>query len=112
MSQRTVEVNEEVLVTLQVKVKLNSFSNHEGLSSGKKEQAIKEFKEEIKGELLYELFEGNHNREFLNSVDFVDYDVIKVGPGVFYTEDLTEQHLADCKETSNVNVIDILKKEY
>lgn len=51
MSQRTQNVNEEIIVDLQFKVTINSFSNHDGFKQGQIEKAIEEFKENIKKEL-------------------------------------------------------------
>ena len=75
MSQRTQQINEEIVVELKFKVKINSFSNHEGFKEGQVNKAIEEFKENIKKELEY-IIEGEHSQqEFLQTVDFVTYEV-------------------------------------
>ena len=75
MSQRAQQINEEIVVELKFKVKINSFSNHEGFKEGQVNKAIEEFKENIKKELEY-IIEGEHGQqEFLQTVDFVTYEV-------------------------------------
>ena len=75
MSQRTQQINEEIVVELKFKVKINSFSNHKGFKEGQVNKAIEEFKEDIKKELEY-IIEGEHvQQEFLQTVDFVTYEV-------------------------------------
>lgn len=74
MSQRSKKINEEIIIELKFKVTINSFSNHNGFEDGQIEQAIKEFKEEIKNELDFKITGKYYQQEFLDSVDFVDYD--------------------------------------
>ena len=74
MSQRSKNVNEEILVELKFKVTINSFSNHNGFKEGQIEQAIEEFKEQIKKELEYKVNGEYQQQEFLQSVDFVSYE--------------------------------------
>lgn len=74
MSQRSRNVNEEIIVELKFKVTINSFSNHNGFKEGQIEQAIDEFKEQIKKELEYKVNGEYHQQEFLQSVDFVSYE--------------------------------------
>ncbi len=69
------QINKEIVVELKFKVKINSFSNHEGFKEGQVNKAIEEFKENIKKELEY-IIEGEHGQqEFLQTVDFVTYEV-------------------------------------
>jgi NADPH-dependent 7-cyano-7-deazaguanine reductase QueF len=75
MSQRSRNVNEEIIVELKFKVTINSFSNHNGFKEGQIEQAIQEFKENIKKELEYKVNGEYQQQEFLQSVDFVSYEV-------------------------------------
>jgi hypothetical protein len=75
MSQRVKNVGEEMLVNLQVKVNLNSFSNYDGFKEGQVEQAIEEFKSEIARELKNKLADHYQMQEFLYSVDFVNYEI-------------------------------------
>ncbi len=74
MSQRSKNVNEEIIVELKFKVTINSFSNHNGFKEGQIEQAIEEFKENIKKELEYKVNGEYQQQEFLQSVDFVSYE--------------------------------------
>jgi hypothetical protein len=74
MSQRSKNVNEEIIVELKFKVTINSLSNHNGFKEGQIEQAIEEFKEQIKKELEYKVNGEYQQQEFLQSVDFVSYE--------------------------------------
>lgn len=74
MSQRIKNVNEEIIVEMKFKVTINSFSNHNGFKEGQIEQAIEEFKEDIKKELEYKVNGIYQQQEFLQSVDFVSYE--------------------------------------
>lgn len=75
MSQRTQHINEEIIVELKFKVTINSFSNHNGFKKGQIEQAIQEFKENIQKELEYKFNGEYYQQEFLETVDFVFYEV-------------------------------------
>jgi NADPH-dependent 7-cyano-7-deazaguanine reductase QueF len=75
MSQRSKNVNEEFIVELKLKVKINSFSNHEGFKDDQIDQAIEEFKEQIKEELECKICGEFHQDGFLQSVDFVSFEV-------------------------------------
>jgi NADPH-dependent 7-cyano-7-deazaguanine reductase QueF len=74
MSQRTKHVNEEIIVELKFKVTINSFSNHDGFKEGQIEQAIQEFKENIQKELEHKVNNHYYQQEFLQSVDYVEYE--------------------------------------
>ena len=74
MSQRTQHVEEEIIVDLQFKVTIKSFSNHDGFKQGQIERAVEEFKENIKKELEYKVNGEYWQQEFLDSVDFVHYE--------------------------------------
>jgi len=74
MSQRSKNVNEEIIVELKFKVTINSFSDHNGFKEGQIERAIEEFKENIKKELEYKVNGEYQQQEFLQSVDFVSYE--------------------------------------
>jgi len=74
MSQRSKNVNEEIIVDLQFKVTIKSFSNHNGFKEGQIEQAIQEFKENIQKELEYKVNGEYSQQEFLETVDFVSYE--------------------------------------
>lgn len=74
MSQRTQHVEEEIIVDLQFKVTIKSFSNHNGFKQGQIEMAIEEFKENIKKELEYKVNGEYCQQEFLQSVDYVHYE--------------------------------------
>jgi hypothetical protein len=75
MSQRTENVDEEMLINLQVNVTLKSFSNHDGFSDKQVEKAKEEFKDEIMKHLTNKLADDYQMEEFLYSVDFVNYEV-------------------------------------
>jgi len=75
MSQRSKSVNEEFIVEFKFKVSINSFSNHNGFKEGQIERAIEEFKENIKKELEYKVQDHYYQQEFLQSVDYVEYEV-------------------------------------
>jgi hypothetical protein len=75
MSQRSQSVNEEFTVELKLKVTINSFSNHDGFKQGQIERAIEEFKENIKKEIEYNVNGEYNQQEFLQTVDFVTYEV-------------------------------------
>jgi hypothetical protein len=66
-----------MLINLQVKVNLEAFANHDGFKDGQIEKAIEEFKEEIVGELYYRLEKTYYQQEFLQSVDFVQFKVVR-----------------------------------
>mgnify|MGYP003625354177 CR=1 FL=1 len=75
MSQRTKNIDEEVIINLQVNVTLKSFSNHNGFNDKQIEQAKEEFKDEIMKHLTNKLVDEYQMEEFLYSVDFVNYEV-------------------------------------
>ncbi len=77
MSQRTQHVEEEIIIDLKVKVIIKSFSNHDGFKDGQIERAIEEFKDEIKAEIEYKINKEYYQQDFLQSVDFVNYEVKK-----------------------------------
>jgi peptide subunit release factor RF-3 len=77
MSQRSKSVDETMLVNLQVKVNLESFSNHDGFKEGQLEKAIEEFKDEISNQLYYKLENTYYQQEFLQSVDIVQFEVVR-----------------------------------
>lgn len=75
MSQRSQTVDETILINLQVKVSLKSFSNHDGFKNGQIEKAIEEFKDEISNVLCYNLEDEYFLQEFLLTVDYVQFEV-------------------------------------
>lgn len=75
MSQRTHHLENEISLNFSFKVTLKSFSNHDGFSEKQIENAIEEFKEKIQKELEYKVNGEYYQEEFLNSVDFVHYEV-------------------------------------
>ena len=64
-----------MIVELKFKVTIKSFSNHNGFKEGQIEQAIQEFKENIRKELEYKVNGEYSQQEFLESVDLVYYEV-------------------------------------
>jgi beta-lactamase class D len=75
MSQRSQGVNEEFTIELKFKVTISSFSNHDGFKQGQIERAIEEFKENIKKEIEYNVNGEYNQQEFLQTVDYVNYEV-------------------------------------
>jgi len=75
MSQRSKSVDETIIVNLQLKVKLEQFSNHDGFKEGQIEKAIEEFKDEISNQLYYKIVNQYYQQEFLQTVDFVQFEV-------------------------------------
>jgi NADPH-dependent 7-cyano-7-deazaguanine reductase QueF len=75
MSQRIKNVKEDFVIELKLKVTINSFSNHNGFKEEQLKQAIEEFSEEIQKELEHKLAGEYYQQEFLESVDFVSYNV-------------------------------------
>lgn len=75
MSQISKTVNQDIIVELELKVTINSFSNNNGFKDGQINQAIEEFREQIKNQLENKVNGGFQQQEFLQSVDYVSYDV-------------------------------------
>ena len=75
MSQRTHNLEKEITIDMTFKVTLKSFSNHNGFSEKQIENAIEEFKEKIQKQIEYKSNGEYYQEEFLNSVDFVNYEV-------------------------------------
>ena len=75
MSQISKNVNQEIIVELELKITINSFSNHNGFKDGQIKQAIEEFREQIKNQLENKVNGEFQQQEFLQSVDYVSYDV-------------------------------------
>ena len=75
MSQRTHNLKKEITIDMIFKVTLKSFSNHNGFSEKQIENAIEEFKEKIQKQIEYKSNGEYYQEEFLNSVDFVNYEV-------------------------------------
>ena len=75
MSQRIHNLEKEITIDLSFKVTIKSFSNHNGFSEKQIENAIEEFKEKIQKQIEYKVNGEYYQEEFLNSVDFVNYEV-------------------------------------
>ncbi len=76
MSQRSKKIdNEEFFIDLKFKVCINSFTNHNGFKEGQIERSIEEFKEEIKKQLEYKINGEYEQQDFLQTVDFVSYEI-------------------------------------
>ena len=75
MSQKIKNIDEEIIINVQLNVKIKSFSNHNGFKEGQIEQAKEEFKDEIMKHLINKLSDEYQMEEFLYSVDFVNYEV-------------------------------------
>ena len=75
MSQRTHHLEKEITIDLRFKVTIKSFSNHNGFSENQIENAIEEFKEKIQKQIEDKINGKYYQEEFLNSVDFVNYEI-------------------------------------
>jgi hypothetical protein len=75
MSQRITNVDECILINLQLRVDIKSFSNHDGSTDGQIKTAIEEFTDQISRELLHKIANEYHQEEFLQSIDYVSYEV-------------------------------------
>lgn len=75
MSQKIKYIKEEIEIDLKLKITINSFSNHNGFSEKQIENAIEEFKEKIQKQIEYKVNGEYYQEEFLNSVDFVNYEI-------------------------------------
>lgn len=75
MSQRTHQLNNEFTIDLKLKVKLKSFSNHNGFTEKQIKNAVEEFEEEIRKELEHKVCDDFQQGQFLESVGFVNYEV-------------------------------------
>ncbi len=75
MSQRSKNINEEIIIELKFKVTINSFSNHNGFKDNQIQKAIDEFKENIQKELEHKINGKYYQQEFIQTVDFVSYEV-------------------------------------
>ena len=79
MSQRSSDKFDINLpVTLNLVVSDLKFSNHEGFKGKQLENAIEEFKEKIQSYLIDRVEREFCSIEFLNSVDFVSFEVKSV----------------------------------
>lgn len=76
MSQRSSETFPLNLnLNLDVIVSNVKFSNHNGFGENQVDQAIEEFKEKIQSYLTDRIIRDFYHIEFLDSVDFVSFDV-------------------------------------
>lgn len=75
MSQKIKYIKEEIEIDLKLKITINSFSNHNGFKEWQIDKAIQEFKENIQKEIEYKVNGEYQQQEFLNSVDFVNYEI-------------------------------------
>lgn len=75
MSLKTKDINQEMNITLNLKVTIDSFLNHNGFTDKQIENAIEEFKEEIQKEIEHNLCGQYEVQEFLQTVDFVNYTI-------------------------------------
>lgn len=75
MSQKIKYIKEEIEIDLKLKITINSFSNHNGFKENQIENAIQEFKENIQKELKYNINGEYSQQGFLETVDFVNYEI-------------------------------------
>jgi hypothetical protein len=79
MSQRSSDTFDiDFPLTLKLVVNDVKFSNHEGFKGDQIDRAIEEFKEKIESYLIDRVERGFYGIEFLNSVDFVNFEVKSV----------------------------------
>lgn len=79
MSQRSSDKFDINLpVTLNLVVSDLQFSNHDGFKGKQLDNAIEEFKEKIKSYLIDRVEREFYSLEFLDSVDFVNFEVKSV----------------------------------
>lgn len=75
MSQKIEYIKEEIEIDLKLQITINSFSNHNGFKEGQVKKAIQEFKENIQKEIEYKVNGEYQQQEFLETVDFVNYEI-------------------------------------
>lgn len=75
MSQRSLEINKEIDINLHLTITLKSISNHDGFTNSQVNNAIEEFQEKIQNEILQKITKEYQQEEFLNTVDFVNYNI-------------------------------------
>ena len=75
MSQKIEYIKEEIEIDLKLQITINSFSNHNGFKEGQVKKAIHEFKENIQKEIEYKVNGEYQQQEFLETVDFVNYEI-------------------------------------
>lgn len=79
MSQRSSDKFDiDFPLTLKLVVSDVKFSNHEGFKGDQLDRAIEEFKEKIESYLIDRVEREFYSIEFLNSVDFVNFEVKSV----------------------------------
>lgn len=79
MSQRSSDTFDiDFPLTLKLVVNDVKFSNHEGFKGDQIDRAIEEFKEKIESYLIDRVEREFYSIEFLNSVDFVNFEVKSV----------------------------------
>ena len=76
MSQRSIYIEKEITIELKLKVKLISFSNHDGFSEGQIEKSINEFEEEISSHLIGKIRNEYFEDNFICSSDMVHYEIL------------------------------------
>ncbi len=75
MAQRYIDINEEINITLKLKVNLTKLSDYKHFGEEQKQNAIDEFKTNIGLHLKNKLIDNVSQDDFLQSIDFVNYEV-------------------------------------
>lgn len=75
MSQKRIKINEEIVLTMPLTIKIEGFSNHNGFTKKQIENAVEEFKQNILDEIENKICKDYYSEEFLKTVDFVNYEI-------------------------------------
>ena len=75
MSQKRIKINEEIVLTMPLTIKIEEFSNHNGFTQKQIENAVEEFKQNILDEIENKICKDYYLEEFLQTVDFVNYEI-------------------------------------
>lgn len=75
MSQQRIKINEEIVLTMPLTIKIEGFSNHNGFTQKQIENAVEEFKQNILDEIENKICKNYYSEEFLKTVDFVNYEI-------------------------------------
>jgi hypothetical protein len=104
MANKHYQVDEEIEVTLKVRVKIVRLSNYQPLTPGQIEANVKAFKEEIKEHLQDKLVNDYYREEVTETVDDWTYEVEKVNeadaPEVYSGEEAKNELQAALRDKS------------
>ena len=77
MANKHYTINDEVEITIKVKVKIKNISNYHQLSDEEIQDHIKDFKNEIHSELSSKIVNEYYGEEITQGVDSWNYEVIE-----------------------------------